>query len=260
SSLARQARRQAPTPSTPYPSTLAPNEVLLEPHAWATNPADYVIYNCGELSFITYPLILGEDAAGIVVSVRSATTARFKPGDPALAVTTGPAVGKPEMGWADSRIAADVVAELDLATCAGISQAARSVDACLQIADKAKAGLFVATATPVPDDKVPSGVRAKMVFGSTLTDNEIGLAIFEDFLPRALAQRKYKVTPKPLIMGTKGLEGIQEGFNTLRNGVSARKVVIVAESSSHYGDQYAVQLCSDFGLRPASETQDSVIC
>lgn len=110
--------------------------------------------------------------------------------------------------YSSETVAADVVAELDLATCAGISQAARSVEACLQIADKAKADLFVATATPVPDDKVPSGVRAKMVFGSTLTDNEIGLAIFEDFLPRALAQRKYKVTPKPLIMGTKGLEGI----------------------------------------------------
>ena len=111
----------------------------------------------------------------------------------------------------------------------GIFQAFGSVEACLQLADKAKADLFVATVTPISDDKVPSGVRAKMVFGSTLTDNEIGPVIFEDFLPKALMQRKYTVAPEPFIMGTKGLEGIQKGFDTLRNGVSAKKVVIVAE-------------------------------
>lgn len=280
-------------------------------------------------------MILGEDAAGTVVSVGSAAAARFKPNDRVLAVTTGAALGKPEMGgfqeyvvadaalacrisdsmsfaeasvfplciatpahalfsndflalpnpkvepvgtgksiliWGGSSavgsnaiqlakaagfevlstssprnfeylknlgaskqfdyssetVTVDVVAELDRTTCAGIFQAVGSVDACLQIADKAKAELFVATATPIPDDKVPNGVRAKIVFGSTLTDNEIGPAILGDFLPKALEERKYIVALEPLIMGTKGLEGIQEGLDTLRNGISAKKVVIVA--------------------------------
>ncbi len=119
--------------------------------------------------------------------------------------------------------------ELDHTTCAGILQAAGSVETCLQIAERAKGDLFVATTSPVPEDKVPSGVRAKMVYGSTLTDNEIGPAIFGDFLPKALAEGKYAVAPESLIMRTKGLEGIQEGFDMLKNGVSARKVVIVAE-------------------------------
>ena len=100
--------------------------------------------------------------------------------------------------YSSETVTADVVAELDRTTCAGIFQAAGPVKACLQIA---QADLFVATATSIPDDMVPSGVRAKMVFGSTLTANKIGPAIFEDFLPKALAQHKYTVAPEPLTMG-----------------------------------------------------------
>lgn len=294
-----------------------------------------MIQDSADLPFITYPLILGEDAAGTVVSVGSAAAFRFKSNDRVLAVTLG-AMGKPEMGgfqdyvivdagvachipdslsfaeasvfplcvaspshglfskdylalpnpktepvstgksiliWGGSSavgsnaiqlakaaglevfstssprnfeylkslgaskvfdyssetVTADLVAELDRTTCAGIFHATGSVEMCLQIAGKTKADLFVATTSPIPEDKVPSGVRAKMVFGSIFADNEVMPAIFEDFLPNALAQGKYKVAPEPLIMGTKGLEGIQEGFDTLRSGVSAKKVVVVAE-------------------------------
>lgn len=83
-------------------------------------------------------------------------------------------------------VTADVVAELDRTTCASIFQAAGSVKACFQIGGKAKAYYFVATATPVPEGSVPSRVRATMVFERTLANNEIGPAIFEDFLPKAL--------------------------------------------------------------------------
>ena len=321
---------------TPYPSTLAQNELLIKPHAWAINPADHIVQDSEELSFIAYPLILGEDVAGKVVSVGSAATARFKPGDRILAVATGSGLGRPEMGgfqeyvivdaglachipdamsfaeasvfplcvatpahalfskdflalpspkvktvptgksvlvWGGSSavggnaiqlakaagfevlatssprnfdyvkglgaskvfdyssqtVIADLVAELDRTNCAGIFQAAGSAEPCLQIADQATADLFVATATPVPEDMVPNNVRAKMVFGSTLADSEIGLAIFEDFLPKALARGVYKVAPEPLMIGTKGLDGIQEGLDVLRKGVSAKKVVVVAE-------------------------------
>ena len=112
----------------------------------------------------------------------------------------------------------------------GIFQAAGSVEPCLQIADQARGDLFVATATFIPEGSVPEGVRAKMVFGTNLLkENEMGPAIFGDFLPKALAQGKYVVAPEPLVLGTKGLRGIQEGFDMLRKGVSARKVVVVAE-------------------------------
>lgn len=83
----------------PYPTNLALHEVLLKAHAWAINPADHIIQDSAEVSSIKYPLILGEDATGTVVSVGSEATARFKPSDRILAITTG--VTKPE--WAGSK-------------------------------------------------------------------------------------------------------------------------------------------------------------
>ena len=130
--------------------------------------------------------------------------------------------------YSSDNITADVVEALDQSDCAGIFQAAGSVEPCLQIAEKAKADLFVATSNFIPEDKLPKSVRAKMVFGNALESEDIN-AIFADFLPTALAERKYKVAPQPLILETKGLEGIQEGVDTLKNGVSAKKVIVVAE-------------------------------
>lgn len=317
----------------PYPTNLAPHEVVLKAHAWAINPADHIVQDSAEVSFIKYPLILGEDATGTVVSVGSEAIARFKPSDRVLAFTTG--VTKPEMGgfqdylivdtrlachipdsmsfaetsvfplglgtaacalfakgflalpyptiepvhtgksiliWGGSssvgsnaiqlakaagfdvvstssprnfdhvkslgarkmfdysspRVIADIVVELDRSDCVGIFHAAGSVEPSLEIAGKAKADLLVASATQVPEDKVPQGVRAKMVFGADLA-YEIAPAVFENFLPKALMQGRYKVAPEPMILVKKGLEGIQEGVDTLKKGVSAKKVVVVAE-------------------------------
>ena len=130
--------------------------------------------------------------------------------------------------YSSDKVTADVVEASDQSDCAGIFLAAGSVEACLQVADQAKGDLFVATSNFIPEDKVPRGVRAKMVFGSALESEDLN-AIFADFLPTALAERKYKVAPEPLILDTKGLEGIKKGVDTLRNGVSAKKVVVVAE-------------------------------
>jgi len=55
-----------------------------------------------------------------------------------------------------------------------------------------------------------SGANAKMIWGSTLKDNEVGPAIFIDFLPKALASGKYIPAPEPWIVG-KGLESIKDG-------------------------------------------------
>ena len=323
---------------TPYPTTLLPTQILFRPHAWAINPADTMIQDSDELPFISYPLILGEDAAGVVISVGSAAAARFKPNDRVLVATVGSASGKSQMGgfqeyviaetglachipdfmsfaeasvfplcvttpsfglfgkdwlglpppqlepvsngksilvWGGSSavgsnaiqlakaagfevfsttsprnfeyvknlgaikvfdyssetVVSDIVKELDQTDCAGIFQAVGSAEECLQIADKARGDLFVATATAIPEDKVPQGVRAKMVFGTGdfLMKPEIGPAVFETFLPQALAQRKYKVAPEPFVVGTTGLEGLQEGFDILKKGVSVKKIVVLAE-------------------------------
>jgi threonine dehydrogenase-like Zn-dependent dehydrogenase len=69
------------------------------------------------------------------------------------------------------------------------------------------------------------GIRHKFVFGDTLVGDGIGKAIYEDFLPRALAEGTYVAAPEPHVVG-KGLEFIQEAFELQRKGMSAKKVVV----------------------------------
>ncbi|KAK9235659.1 putative alcohol dehydrogenase [Lipomyces kononenkoae] len=71
-----------------------------------------------------------------------------------------------------------------------------------------------------------TGVRHKFVWGSGLRHNEVGDAIFGDFLPKALEAQKYICAPEPQVVG-KGLEHIQAGFELLKEGVSAKKVVVL---------------------------------
>jgi NADPH:quinone reductase-like Zn-dependent oxidoreductase len=69
------------------------------------------------------------------------------------------------------------------------------------------------------------GIRTKAIWGGTLKDNEVGPAIYADYLPKALADGSYVPAPDPLIAGI-GLESVQAGFDAQIRGVSARKVVI----------------------------------
>jgi hypothetical protein len=68
-------------------------------------------------------------------------------------------------------------------------------------------------------------IRTKMIFGSTLKENEVSKVIYEDFLPKALADGRYVAAPDPYVVGT-GLESVQTGFDAQRKGVSAKKVVV----------------------------------
>jgi len=68
-------------------------------------------------------------------------------------------------------------------------------------------------------------IRTKFIYGSTLKENEVGKAIYEDFLPKALAEGRYVAAPEPYVVGT-GLEYVQAGFDLLSKGVSAKKVVV----------------------------------
>ncbi|MCJ1226593.1 hypothetical protein MMC12_003246 [Toensbergia leucococca] len=99
-----------------------------------------------------------------------------------------------------------------------------AAEACLEIVDKSKGKKFVSMALQVPE-KLPSGVSAKFIFGSDLKDNEVSKAIYEDFLPKALAEGKYIAAPDPHVVG-KGLEYIQAGFDLQKKGMSAKKVVV----------------------------------
>jgi len=54
---------------------------------------------------------------------------------------------------------------------------------------------------------------------------EVGHAVYQDFLPEALASGKFKPAPDADVIG-KGLEHIQEGLDKNKAGVSAKKVVV----------------------------------
>ncbi|KAF9880435.1 zinc-binding dehydrogenase [Colletotrichum karsti] len=69
------------------------------------------------------------------------------------------------------------------------------------------------------------GVANKFIWGSDVMANEVGEAVYRDFLPEALENGKYIAAPKPQVIGT-GLELVQEGFDRLMRGVSAAKIVI----------------------------------
>lgn len=72
---------------------------------------------------------------------------------------------------------------------------------------------------------VVKGVKRKFIWGSDNMVNELGKAIYEDYLPRALAEGKYITAPEPYVVG-KGLDKIQEAMDLNRKGVSAKKVVV----------------------------------
>ncbi|KAK4693757.1 formyltetrahydrofolate deformylase, partial [Lecanoromycetidae sp. Uapishka_2] len=125
-----------------------------------------------------------------------------------------------------------------------------AADACFDILSKCKGDKFISMASyPVPQPpperfatliivycyltglgsiwfkSKTRGIRYKFIFGSTLIDNEVGLAIYQDFLPRALAEGTYIAAPDPQVVG-KGLEYVQVGLDLQKKGVSAKKVVV----------------------------------
>ena len=95
---------------------------------------------------------------------------------------------------------------------------------CIDVVRKSSGAKIVATTKPgFPD--APEGVTIKSVFGTTIKDNQVGKAVYEDFLPEALKAGSFVPAPEPLISG-KGLESVQEAVGLHQKGVSARKVVV----------------------------------
>jgi hypothetical protein len=68
-------------------------------------------------------------------------------------------------------------------------------------------------------------IGTKFIWGGSLVDNEVGPAVFVDFLPRALAEGRFVTAPPAVVVGT-GLDAIEAGFEAQRRGVSAKKVVV----------------------------------
>ncbi|OTA59196.1 GroES-like protein [Hypoxylon sp. EC38] len=122
-------------------------------------------------------------------------------------------------------ITQDLIEAFKGKTCAGgFAIQPGSENVVFEVVDKSEGAKVVACA--MQPTNVPAGIQAKMIFASTLKDNEVGPVIFGQFLPTALAQKKYQCLPKPLVVGH-GLEHVQAAIDQGKSGaVSARKLVI----------------------------------
>ncbi|MDP9028503.1 MAG: zinc-binding alcohol dehydrogenase family protein [Actinomycetota bacterium] len=69
------------------------------------------------------------------------------------------------------------------------------------------------------------GVHVSTIWGGSLKDNEVGPAIFADFLPGALASGSYRAAPPATVVG-QGLEAIPAAIEQFKAGVSASKLVV----------------------------------
>jgi NADPH:quinone reductase-like Zn-dependent oxidoreductase len=69
------------------------------------------------------------------------------------------------------------------------------------------------------------GVHVSTIWGGSLKDNEVGPAVFVDFLPTALASGSYRAEPPANVVGA-GLEAIPAAIEQWKRGVSASKVVV----------------------------------
>jgi NADPH:quinone reductase-like Zn-dependent oxidoreductase len=148
-------------------------------------------------------------------------------------------------------VARDIIAAFAKRTCAGaISIGTGSARKCIEIVGSVKGNKFVAVATldnpgfpkgaldypgfiaSVMSGMVGNGVRSrikgvstKFINGSDLVANEVGKAIWDDYLPKALQEGSFVPAPESQVVG-KGLEQLEEAMQMNKKGVSAKKLVV----------------------------------
>lgn len=99
-----------------------------------------------------------------------------------------------------------------------------TIKKCAEVLSQLDGSKSISTTLPPPED-LPSGIKAKGVFAVTIKDNEVGPAVWDKFLPKALAAGKFQAKPDAMVIGH-GLEHVQEGMAANKKGVSGKKVVI----------------------------------
>ncbi|KAH8811245.1 zinc-binding dehydrogenase [Xylogone sp. PMI_703] len=152
-------------------------------------------------------------------------------------------------------VAEDIIKALEEKDCVGaLCMSPTAIPTCMDILSKLrKARKFIATVSlPGQPENLPRGifglismigkmiganiqvflksqihgVSRNHIFGSDLAKNEVGPAVWKDFLGDALANGSFVPSPEPIVIPEKGLEGIQTGIELHQKGVSAKKVVV----------------------------------
>ncbi len=89
----------------------------------------------------------------------------------------------------------------------------------------------IASAHPTPDTTIRGalarrrGLHVSAIWGGSPKDTDLGGAIWNGFLPAALADGRYRAAPAATVVGT-GLEAIPAALDRLRAGASAQKFVV----------------------------------
>ena len=89
--------------------------------------------------------------------------------------------------------------------------------------DKTK---LMSTVISQSKEELPGGTVTRGAFGGSLKDDEVGPAIWRDFLGPALAQGRYILSPEPNVVG-KGLESLQDAFEVEKTAKSGKKTVVI---------------------------------
>lgn len=126
--------------------------------------------------------------------------------------------------YCSSTIVDDLVSACQGRTMAGALDCVGAVDMCMDVMQKVEGNRAVVSTKPDPVE-ARDGVTFGGIFGSTLTQNAVGPAIYVDFLPKALKAGSFLAAPEPQIVGT-GLDHVQEAVDLVMKGVSAKKLVV----------------------------------
>lgn len=101
-----------------------------------------------------------------------------------------------------------------------------AIQACMDVVAQSDGKKFVAVAILGMPEEKPEGVQAEFIPGTLLKHNEVGDAVYRDYLPEALAQGKFVPTPEPDVVG-EGLEEIQKALDErVKMTASAKKIVV----------------------------------
>lgn len=140
-------------------------------------------------------------------------------------------------------------------TCGAIAIGIGSTQACIDVLAACNGKRFIAVATPpVSFDDIPAGpgrwrmllpvlvrvglanarlalrartrgVRTRFIWGGAPVNNAVGPMIFQEFLPAALADGRYRAVPPIEVVG-EGLAALPLALERQRQGVSATKLVV----------------------------------
>ena len=105
----------------------------------------------------------------------------------------------------------------------------------LRVARRTAGSRRIASAYPDPVTRArallarPRGIHVSSVWGGTPVQSPVGLAVFENYLPAALAAHAFRPAPDPVVVG-QGLHAVPEALERLRQGVSAAKLVVTLDA------------------------------